>query len=444
MPIPIQKYVNITSGVGGAAVVPTRMFIGNIFTPNSMVDPLAPLVFANAQAVGAYFGTTSEEYLRAVQYFSYVSPSIRTPQNIMFSRYCNAASPCSIFGGTSAFVLATLQAITAGTITFNFNGTSVTVTGINLSTATSMTTVASVLQTALRLNASPFLTTCTVTYNAVTSSFNFAASNTGVVQGTFSLTPAGSGNTDLATNLLWTPALYIAITSSSPIVTPLQAFTNMVAISNNFGSFVFTTSSAITLAQVQALAAYNATLNVMFQFNVAVTDSTYVSWSAALIATPGVGLTYQTAALLALGTQFPEMIPMSIQAAIDYTQRNGIQNFMYKSMPGITPSVSTSAQQQLLDAARVNYVGSTQTAGQTISFYQNGVMCGLATSPQAMNIFANEQWFKDYVGAALLNLQLALPQVSANAGGVGQIMATLQGAITQALFNGTILSLIHI
>ena len=439
MSISILNYVKITSGVGGGAVVATRQFIGNVFTTNSLVDPLVPLQFPNAASVGAYFGTTSEEYLRAVQYFGYVSPSIRTPQNLLFSRYVNAASPCSIFGALQAFSLSVLNTITAGTITFNFNGLApVTVTGINLAGAASMSAVAAALQTAFRLNASPYLTTCSVTYNAVTSSFNFQASNSAVIQGLFSLTQAGTGLTDLALQLGWYSTNGAVVVSSSPVVTPLQAVQNMVGISNNFGSFCFTTASATTLAQIQAVAAWNATLNVMFQYHVMVSLANSTTWSAALISVSGVALTYENDTLIAAATQWPEMIPMSILSAIDYTQRNGVQNFMYKTVPGVSPSVVTDTQKAALDALRINYVGQTQTAGQQLSFYQNGVMCGLAVTPQFMNIFSNEQWFKDYTAAGLMNLMLALPQLSANAGGIAQIMIVLQSAISQALFNGVV------
>ena len=435
MSIPLSKYVQITSGVGGATQVPTRQYMGNVFTTNPLVDPLVPLTFTGAAAVGAYFGTSSEEYLRAVFYFGYVSPGIRTPQSITFSRYCPTASPCSIFGFKSSYVYTAFTSITNGTMSFVFAGTMVTVTGINLSAATSLTTVASILQAALRLNASPYLTTCTVTYDTVNGRFNFVASNTGVTTGTFTMAQAGvQGTTDVSYALGWYASQGANIISSSAIVSAVQAVTNMEIISNNFGSFCFTYSSNLQLSDWIAIATFNATLNIMFQFCIQVNAANYVATSAALKTIPGVSMNYD------ILSAYAEMIPMAILAAIDYTQRNGATNFMFRQIPNCQPSVIDPTTAGALDAALVNYYGQTMQAGQLISFYQNGVLTGTATSPQFQNLFANEQWFKDYVAAQILSLQLAMPEVSAGQIGRGQLITLLQAAINQATKNGVIIT----
>jgi len=91
-----------------------------------------------------------------------------------------------------------------------------------------------------------------------------------------------------------------------------------------------------------------------------------------------------------------------------------------------------------LDNARVNYYGRTQTAGQFLDFFQRGVMMGLATDPVDMNTYANEMWFKDAAGAAIMSLLLSMARVSANSTGRGQLLAVLQSVIETATFNGTI------
>jgi hypothetical protein len=501
MPIPLSKFVNIVSGVGAGNNVAVRQLIGMIFTENVMVDPLSPLVFtggatAALAAIGTYFGTSSEEYARAALYFSYISPSIRAPQSIAYGRYANSVSPASIFGADLPFSLTTLKLVIAGVVAFNFGDTPalvtagsfvvgrqytitsvgttdftlvgasastvgiqfiatgvgtgtgvadyqgvVTVGSFNLSAATNLGGaggVASIVQTALQLSADTRLSAATCTYNAVTSSFDFVANTSGVTLSPFNVVQIGSGLTDLSLQLGWYTSQGALNISSSPAVSPVQSVTTANSISNNFGSFCFTNPTKLTLAQIEAVATYNADLNVVFQYCLLVTPETYASVSAALASTAGVAMTYELDTL----NQYPEMIPMAIMAATDYTQRNGVQNYMYRQIPGITPSVTGNSTDPVsyttLDAALVNYYGVTQEAGQNIAFYQNGVLTGLATSPQAMNIFANEQWFKSYVASALLSLQLSLPQISANKIGVGQILSVLQNAINTALFNGVI------
>ena len=138
--------------------------------------------------------------------------------------------------------------------------------------------------------------------------------------------------------------------------------------------------------------------------------------------------------------QFPEQIPMMIEAATNYTTGiNSVQNYMFQdAFTGITPLVTTDAQKTQYDAVSVNYYGQTQTSGQLINFYQNGVLLGASPSPLDMNTYVNEIWLKDAATAAIMNLLLNLTQLPANAQGVSQILASLQVVINQALLNGTI------
>ncbi len=502
MAIPMTKYVNITSGVGGGNNVAVRQLIGMVFSTNTLLDPLNPLTFAGGPvaalaAISAYFGSSSEEYKRALFYFGYFSPAIRQPQAISFARYVNADSPARVFGGASAFSLTALNLVTAGLMAFNFGDAAATVTAgafvvgrqytiltvgttsftgigasantvgtvfiatgagtgtgtatyagvvtigsINLGAAGSLAAVASTLQTALRLSPDARLSTCTVTYDAVNTRFDFTASSTPVVAASFAMVQIGTGATDTSLALKWYTTSGAVVVSSAPTQAPVDAVTNTNNISNNFGSFCFTTASALTLLQQEAVASYSAALNLTYQYHILVSPSTYASTAAALATTGGVGLTYEIDSLAALGTQFPEMIPMAVQAATDYSQRNGVTNTEYRQIPGCDPSVTGTSSDPVsyttLDAALVNYYGVTQNAGQNIVFYQNGVLCGLPTSPSAMSVFSNEQWLKSLASANLLSLQLSLPQVSANLLGRSQVLAVVQDVVNQALFNGVI------
>ena len=71
--------------------------------------------------------------------------------------------------------MANLKLATAGVLTFEFNGTPVTVSGIDLNAAASFADVAATIETALNANADVHLATATVTYDAVNAAFNFNA-----------------------------------------------------------------------------------------------------------------------------------------------------------------------------------------------------------------------------------------------------------------------------
>lgn len=210
------------------------------------------------------------------------------------------------------------------------------------------------------------------------------------------------------------------------------ALTASTESNNNFGSFCFTTTAALSLLEVTEAATWNDAQNNMFHYCVATTAANASAWSTALIGLSGVSLTLDE-----IADEYHEMIPMIILAATNYTKRNAVQNYMFQQFTA-TPTVMTTALSTTYDNARVNYYGRTQTAGQSIDFYQRGVMMGLVTDATDMNTYANEQWLKDAAGSAIMSLLLSMPKVSANETGRAQLLSVIQSVIDSALFNGVI------
>ena len=138
--------------------------------------------------------------------------------------------------------------------------------------------------------------------------------------------------------------------------------------------------------------------------------------------------------------EFPEQFPMMILAATNYGVANSVQNYEYQQVAGLTPSVTTDAGANTYDADAINYYGTTQTAGQSISFYQTGILqgAGVSTNIVSMTPYANEIWLRDAAAAAIMTLLLSMTQIPANAQGQNQILGILQSVINQALNNGTI------
>ncbi len=137
--------------------------------------------------------------------------------------------------------------------------------------------------------------------------------------------------------------------------------------------------------------------------------------------------------------QFPEQIPMMVEAATDYYARNSVQNYMFQGpFAGLFPSVVTDDGKILYDSVSVNYYGNTQQAGVPVNFYQNGVLQGASPSPLDMTTYVNEIWLKDAITTQILNLFVSSNQIPANTQGRAQILAGLQSVINTALTNGTI------
>lgn len=425
--ISFKRYIDIISGVGGGAAVRARDLILRLFSTSPRVPIDGILEMSSADEVGAYFGKTSPEYLRAVFYFGFISKLITAPQKISFARFADVASAARIYGATKAFAVSQFTGITTGALKLTIGAYTADVTGLNFSSATTLSNIASILQTAIQavVAGGANWTAATVTYNATANRFELVSGATGAAA---IATAAPASGVDVRATLGWDASAVF-----SPGVAaqePVDALTASVQGSDNFGSFAFIPT--LTQLQIIAVATQNDTYNVKFMYLFPAAAADVASNYAALGAVSGWGQT-----LSPLSTEYPELLPAMVLAATDYGRRNSVSNYMFQQA-ALTPSVTDDATANTMDANRANYYGVTQTAGQSIAFYQRGVLGGGSTDPVDMNTYANEMWFKDAAGSALMGLFLALPRVSANTTGRGQLLATLQDPIDRALLNGTI------
>lgn len=425
--ISFKRYVDIVSGVGGGAGVRLRDLILRLFTNSPRVPVDGIVEMENAADVGTYFGLSSPEYLRAVFYFGFVSKLITAPKRIAFARWADIASAARIYGSSATRTIAQFTGITTGSFKLTLGGFTFDLTALNFSAATTLSNVATIIQTAIQAQAGggAIWTGALVTYNATAQRFELVGGATGAAP---VATAAAASGVDIRSLLGWD-----ATAVFSPGVDaeePLAAFVRSAESNDNFGSFAFV--QTLTQAQIALVATQNDAYNVKFMYTVPVLAADAAALHAALLNLSGVAVT-----LAPLTTEYPELLPSAILAATAYERRNSVQNYMFQQA-ALTPSVSTNADADAMDSSRVNYYGRTQTAGQFLDFYQRGVMMGLSTDPVDMNVYANEMWLKDAAGAAIMGLLLSAARVPANATGRGMLLATLQSVIEQATFNGTI------
>lgn len=429
MAIAFNEYVDITSGVGAGASVRPRELIGRLFTTNNLLPPQnSPLEFESAAAVGAYFGTSSEEYLRSIFYFGWISKNITRPKKISFSRWVNSAVAPRIYGNVQTQSLTTWQGISAGSFGLTIGGVVNTFTGLDFSAVASLSDVATILQTAIRTKTGIQWTAATVTYNSTRGSFDFVGGS--AVAAAITVQEGASG-THIASTIGWLTGSTLILAYGAIVQTVTTVLTASAAASNNFGSFLFL--PALTIDQQVEAATWNSAQNVLYQYMVPIVSANVPSYTNQLATFGGTGIT-----LSETSGEYPEQIPMMILAATDYLAANSTQNYMFQQFAGISPGVTDTTISHTMNDARVNYYGRTQSAGQFLDFYQRGVLTGLPTDPLDMNTYANEQWLKDAAGAAIMTLLLALSKISANAQGRSQILTTLQSVIDLALANGTI------
>lgn len=426
MPIKSTLYVNITSGVIGADSVATQELTGRRFSTSPLIpsDTIVSVLSGGAQV---YFGASSDEAKFASQYFSYVSPApVSKANNLQFAAYAPSGRAPKLFGAKNESDVTDFQALSAGVLSIQLGGTPITVSGIDLSTALSFADVASTVQAAIRSagTANPQYANAVVDYSA--GAFSIAG---GIIESGKAIYFSSTGQD---VGALMGLAGVGAVASDGLVAqSPLQAFMAAEQVSDSFGSATFS-DLAITLPQAKELALYVKGENVKYQIYFSVSRANYQQWYDELSQIGSCGLI-----LNATVGEYKESLPMAIMAATDYQRRNATINYMFRQS-ALSFDVTTTPEALALDAKRINYYGNTAIAGQQIRFFQRGFLMGTATDPLDMNVHANEQWFKAYMRAQLLSLQLATNKIAANEDGRGRILAVLFGGIELAKLNGTI------
>jgi len=434
MPISINRYVPITSGVVGAQTVPERSRVCLRFTtdPKIPAGSVVTLTDEIASLAASLFGVSSPDAEFAAQYAAYVSPPPASKASMLrFAAYVNVDRAPRVYGGKVQPVLANFTAVTAGTLPLTLGEVTVNLTGINWSTALTLADVASQLQTIIRAaDVSPVWATATVTYDAVATAFNLVGGAAGAAP--VSLGEAVVG--DVGTLLGWRAALTI-FSPGAAAQEPVEALQVAEQVTDSFGSFSYAPAGSVTLDQAEAVSLYNAGLNVKYQFYYQVTAGTAAQAYAQLSQYASTGLI-----LNGLPGEYKESLPAAIGAAIDYNRTNCVVNVMYRQSSAFADEndVSDDITANAMDLLRVNYYGTTSNAGQKLAFFQRGYLLGGATAPLDMNVHFNEQWLKSALQADFLSGQLALSQIGANDQGRGTVLGLLLGRVIQAKRNGVI------
>ena len=416
MPIAQSKYINIISAVGGVPAVSQRELIGRVFTSNYLVPANTVVEFDGGatialKGVGEYFGLTSPEYAFAEKYFGFESKKGLHPKKIGFARYLTEDVPATVIG-KSGVSLSDLRSITDGDLELNINGSQEEITGINLSSADSLTGVASAISSAITSNS------VVCEYDETNGRFVLETVATGDGQ---TLSVAVS---DLALALGFESAI---VSDGANQKTAVECVSGMEEISNNFFSFTFLDS--LGTGDVVGLAQWVNSQNVRYMFSHTVNPTNAESIQALVKDLDGVALT------LDIYNQNAGFMPMAAIAAIDYTRPNAGIDMMYQQFDGVEPSVDDMTTADKYDAIRVNYYGATQQAGRQVAFYQNGVLQGSISS---MGVFANEAWLKDNLFTNLLNLRLGLDSLPASQTGKSLVMNVMADSIELAKYNGVI------
>lgn len=426
MSINQKKYIDVTSGVGGEAEAGRKSLGARLLTGNALLPTGRVLEFANAAEVGAYFGTASKEYAFAAKYFGFISKAITRADRISFARYTLSAAAPVLRAVKSETALAKWQEITDGSMVVTINGVPFQIAATNFSSAATLNDVAGLVQSAIRANnaAGEVWEQAAVTY--ANNVFVLTGGEAGAISIDFAKAP--TGGVDISAMLGWNQAAMPVISHGAEAETITEALDRIADLSNNFGSFAFLENAST--AQIAEAAVWCDLQNVQYMFSVNVTPTDYLQLRDAVKGKNGVALTYD------INDSMAFFMPMALMASTDYDRVNGVINYMYQSFNGETPSVTTTALSDALDAESINYLGQTQQAGKQITFYQRGFLQGEIAD---MGVFANEVWLKDALLTQWLNMFMALNKIPANDAGIDRMRTAAQSVMDEAKDNGTIL-----
>lgn len=417
-------------------------FAGNFLTENVAVpnnSSQSTLQFFSADAVGAFFGLSSDEYLKvAIPYFKGFDNSSQKASYILFTHYNSAEINAYMQGGKVTATVAQFQAITTGSITFNVNNTAYAVTGINLSAATSYSNVASIVLADL-ISAHALFASATLTYNSQLKGFLF---NTGLGTGTDTI--AFCSNSALAALMgfqTYAPTL-LSITSGSGYLsqgaaaqTPAEGLANLKLLTGNFATFtnVFDVSSDTTNAFALAASEWASNNNYAF-----------IQWNSSTVANE---ITFNTSLVAEdYANVAPNYADLSIASfvcgiapCINYNAANAAIAYAFKQQSGLAPIDISDEDAANMVQDHINfygdYVSNSIAYPNTVNFYQQGRISGQFVFLQN---FINQMWLSNAIQNALIVLFSNAKIVGYNPKGYSLISAAITGVMAQALVNGVV------
>lgn len=420
--IPAKDIVNVVPGVvspGGTGLDMT----GLILTESIRVPVGQVLSFATARAVSDYFGPTSAEASAATTYFNGYIGATSIPAFLLFAANVLTARAGWIRGATLGLTLDELKALT-GTLTINFGGTGITSSAINLSSATSFSNAATIIQAAFT---SPDFA---VTYDALSGAFLFTSTATGdaatIVYATGSL----------AAGLKLTQATGAVLSQGAD---PMTAAETMQAVTDQTQNFVsFTHLDELTDDEIVEYATWNGSQDNRFLF-VAWTDA-----AAAITNSDTTSPAVRIAALELSGTACiwspsydKAVFVLGYAGSINFNRDNGRAVAAFRRGSGLRADVTNQTVANNLLANGYSFYGAYATANDEFTWLYNGTVSGPFGF---IDSYINQVWMNNAFQLSLMTLLGAVGQIPYNDDGYELIASGITTDINNAVDFGAIRS----
>ena len=394
-------------------------------SPLISVDTMV-LQFGSVAQVGAYFGTDSDEYAAAVTYFTGYVNKFSAPRSFFVARRVDAAVGGWLRTGPYNGTLAALQAVTNGAFIITVDGAAISVDAVDMSSATSFSDVAALIQAALTPDVA------TIAYSSLNKSFTITSATTGDGKNV-SFAESPTGGTDLSVLLNATQALG-AITSAG--MDALSVDNNMTAIRKASENWVtFTTLWEPAIDEAQELAAW-ASENYGWMYGAYTTDPN----------APLQGITVDMQSVLSAnqydntctvyGPLIYALFAMGAIASISWLRRNGTITLAFKRQQGIAPYVTDELTAQVLEGKGYNFYGDYATRNAEFVFFYPGQLTNSIF--RWIDPLINSIWLNNRFQTALMDGLTMTGRAPYNERGYTMIRAWMQDPILQGLNNAAI------
>lgn len=394
-------------------------------------SPLIPinevLSFGDAESVGEYFGTLSDEYKFAKTYFGGYTNSQLKPSILNFYRNTREGANAFIRGVELAPVkaLSDLKAISSGSFNVSFDGSTVELTAIDLSSANSLSDVASIVELELQEK----LTGVSCTYSSHNNCFK--------VQGVSKLDSSSvvgiSGDIAIAMGLTDTNAI---VSVGSAIKTVNDIMNSLTSKYQNFVTFTTldepSDDDAIELAKWTSAQANSGTmyLFVLWDSDKGNLNANNNEVIAEKLKRENIGATcvvynsYAYAAFI-----------MGTGASINWEANQGTITWSFKNLEGLGANINDNQQSLALQAHGVNFMGNFATRNDNFVFLYNGSMLG---SWSWIDTYLNACWLCNAFQVQIMAGFKAVRRAPYNEFGFSLVRSWCKDVINRAVKNGVI------
>ena len=423
MAIPASQIVKINPRVIQASG--TDLVLNGLFlTTNSLIPAGSVMGFSTADDVGAFFGTASDEYAVASVYFAGYKNSFKKPRQIFYGSRVNAAVGAWIRGAKYAGTLTQLQAVTAGTLDLKIDGTTIALTALDFSAATSLSGCATVLQTAL----AGALASTTCSYSSQTGAFQIGSPTTG---STSSITYCDDGT--LATLLGLTQAAGAVISQGSDALDVAGNMASIRAVTENWATFTYLYSA--TDSEILDLSAWASSQGVEYLLVAWSTNANLKNQVDTTSIAYQLGAANAGATTLIFGDSKYAAFIMGEAASIDWDRVQGAITFAFKSQDGLAPTIDNATDATTLLGKKCNLYGTYATRNDEFVWLYDSNMFG---DYNFIDPFINAIWLNNSLQVAIMNGLEMSPRVPYNEDGYTLIRSWCQDPINRAKKNGVI------